>query len=137
MPRILAIDYGTKRVGLAVTDSLQIIATGLTTVHSNEVIAFLKSYTAKEEVETFVLGMPTNLDNSPTDATPHVIGFERKLKKEFPNIPIHLVDERYTSKMAHAAMLQGGLKKKARQKKETVDMVAATIILQSFMSGNE
>lgn len=133
MGRILAIDYGNKRVGLAVTDTLQIIATPLETVHAKDVLPYLRAYTQREPVEAFVVGMPTTLMGEATDATQHVIGFVRNLKKEFPAIPVHTVDERYTSRMAHQAMLAGGLKKKSRQDKATVDRVSATIILQSYL----
>lgn len=133
MGRILAIDYGNKRVGLAVTDALQIIATPLETVHAKDVFTFLKSYVQREPVEAFVVGMPRRLTGEATDATPHVVGFVRKLQNEFPAIPVHTVDERFTSSMAHKAMLAGGLGKKARQDKATVDRVSATIILQSYL----
>ncbi|MCJ8165409.1 Holliday junction resolvase RuvX [Pontibacter sp. E15-1] len=133
MGRILAIDYGTKRVGLATTDPLQIIANPLETVHAKDVLAYLKDYVLREPVEAFVLGMPRRLSGEATDATQHVIGFHRKLQKVFPAIPVHLVDERFTSKMAQAAMLAGGLKKKDRQDKGTVDRVSAAIILQSYL----
>ncbi|MCC9136551.1 Holliday junction resolvase RuvX [Pontibacter silvestris] len=133
MGRILAVDYGNKRVGLAVTDALQIIATPLETVHAKDVLTYLKSYTQREPVEAFVVGMPRRLTGEATDATPHVVGFVRKLQKEFPAVPIHTVDERFTSSMAHKAMLAGGLGKKARQDKATVDRVSATIILQSYL----
>jgi putative holliday junction resolvase len=133
MPRIVAIDYGNKRVGLAVTDPLQMIASPLETVHSKDILEFLKNYVSVEEVEAFVLGMPVNLDGSETDATPHVRGFSRQLKKEFPEIPVHLHDERFTSKMAFQAMIAGGMSKKDRREKGNIDKVSAAIILQSFM----
>ena len=133
MARILAIDYGNKRTGLAVTDPLQIIANGLETVPTHTLIAWLKNYFQKEQVEAIVLGMPKRLDNTPTDTTAAVKGLARKLEKEFPNQPVHLVDERFTSKIAQQTMLAGGLKKKDRQNKGTVDMVSATIILQSYL----
>ncbi|PRY10954.1 putative Holliday junction resolvase [Pontibacter ummariensis] len=133
MGRILAIDYGTKRVGLAVTDALQLIANPLETVHAKDVLAYLKAYVQREPVEAIVLGMPRRLSGEPTDATQHVVGFMRKLQKEFPAIPVHAVDERFTSKMAQQAMLAGGLKKKDRQDKGTVDRVSAAIILQSYL----
>ena len=134
MGRVLAIDYGNKRVGIAVTDPLKLIATPLDTVHAKDILDFLKAYTQKEIVEAFVVGMPKNLDNNPTDVTSAVVGFVRKLKKELPGIPVHTVDERFTSKMAFQAMIDGGLKKKDRRNKETVDKVSATIILQSYLS---
>ncbi|MDX5422031.1 MAG: Holliday junction resolvase RuvX [Hymenobacteraceae bacterium] len=133
MGRILAIDYGTKRVGLAVTDVLQIIANPLETVHAKDVLVYLKEYVQREPVEAFVVGMPRRLSGEDTDATQHVVGFVRKLQKEFPAIPVHSVDERFTSKMAQQAMLTGGLKKKDRQDKGTVDRVSAAIILQSYL----
>ncbi|RAU84113.1 Holliday junction resolvase RuvX [Pontibacter arcticus] len=133
MGRILAIDYGTKRVGLAVTDPLQIIANPLETVHAKDVLAYLKAYVQREPVDAIIIGMPTRLSGEATDATQHVVGFVRILKKEFPALPVHTVDERFTSKMAQQAMLAGGLKKKARQDKGTVDRVSAAIILQSYL----
>jgi putative holliday junction resolvase len=133
MGRILAIDYGTKRVGLATTDVLQIIANPLETVHAKDVLTYLKAYVQREPVEAFVLGMPRRLSGEDTQATQHVVGFHRTLQKTFPGIPVHLVDERFTSKMAQQAMLAGGLKKKDRQDKGTVDRVSAAIILQSYL----
>lgn len=138
MARILAIDYGTKRVGLAVTDPLQLIASPLDTVHPLKLMDFLKDYAAKEEVECFVLGWPKNLDNSDTEMIQHVKGFQRKLLKEFPTKEVHLVDERFTSKMALDAMIRGGSKKKdRRQKTGNLDKVSATIILQSYLESKE
>ncbi|MGN6800595.1 MAG: Holliday junction resolvase RuvX [Ginsengibacter sp.] len=134
MPRILCIDYGKKRTGIAVTDPLQIIATGLTTVDSPELISFLKKYFREEQVELFVIGEPKNLDDSDTHATPLVKEIIKKLEKEFPNIPIEKVDERFTSKLAKQAMLDMGMKKKDRRNKRTVDEIAATIMLQEFMA---
>jgi putative Holliday junction resolvase len=133
MPRILAFDYGTKRIGMAVTDPLQIIATGLETVHPKDVITFLKKYLLTEQVEAFVLGDPKQMDGSPSDSAQHVVGFSRTLKKEFPDIPQHWMDERFTSKLAQQAIMQSGLKKMDRQNKERVDTMAATLILQYFM----
>ncbi|WP_026461977.1 Holliday junction resolvase RuvX [Adhaeribacter aquaticus] len=134
MARVLAIDYGNKRVGLAVTDPLKLIANPLDTVHAKDVIMFLKNYIQKEAVEAFVVGMPKTLDNTPTDVTSAVVGFVRKLKKEIPEIPVYTVDERFTSRMAFQAMIDGGVKKKDRQNKATVDKVSATIILQSYLA---
>ena len=134
MPRILCIDYGKKRTGIAVTDPLQIIATGLTTVDSPELISFLKKYFQHEEVELILIGEPKNLDDSDTHATPLVNAIIKKLEKEFPKIPIKKVDERFTSKMAKQAMIEMGMKKKDRRNKRTVDEIAATIMLQEFMS---
>lgn len=133
MPRILSIDYGLKRTGLAVTDPLQIIATGLTTVESKTLISFLKNYFAKEEVELIIIGEPKNWDNSDTHATPLVERCIKELQKNFPAIPVKRVDERYTSKMAKDSMLEMGLKKKQRRDKRLVDEIAATIILQEYM----
>ncbi len=133
MPRILAIDYGSKRVGLAVTDPLQIIANGLTTVHSKDVIKFLEDYFKKEVVECIVVGEPKTLRNEPSDSARFIEPFVKHLRNKFPTMKIERYDERFTTAMAHQAMLAGGLKKKARQNKETVDMVSATIILQSYM----
>ena len=134
MGRILAIDYGTKRVGLAVSDPLKIIATALETVHAKDVIDYLKAYHSKEEIECFVLGMPKRFDNSDTDATPLVRIFAKLLRKKFPEIPLHWVDERFTSKLALDAMIRAGSKKKDRKKKTgNLDKISATIILQSFL----
>ncbi len=136
MSRILCIDYGKKRTGIAVTDPLQIIATGLTTVDSPELIPFLKKYFLQETVERIVIGEPKNLDNSDTHATPLVLEMIKKLQKEFPQIPIEKVDERFTSKMAKQAMLQMGMKKKDRRNKRTVDEIAAAIMLQEYMASH-
>ncbi len=133
MGRIVGIDYGTKRVGLAVTDPLQIIASALDTIHSKDVIAYLKKYDSDEDIEAFVLGMPRKLDGTPTNATPLVQQFHRLLKKNFPEKPVYLHDERYTSKMALDAMIAGGVKKKDRREKGNIDKVSATIILQSYL----
>ncbi|MDB5200259.1 MAG: Holliday junction resolvase YqgF [Chitinophagaceae bacterium] len=133
MARILCIDYGGKRTGIAVTDPLQIIATGLTTVDSHELISFLKKYFSQEEVELIVIGEPKNLDDSDTHATPLVKETIKKLQKEFPLIPIKTVDERFTSKMAKQAMIDMGMKKKDRQNKRTVDEIAATMMLQEYL----
>lgn len=133
MARILAIDYGGKRTGLAVTDPLQIISTGLSTIESKELIPFLKKYFAEEAVELIIIGLPKNWDDSDTHGTPLVVAAIKKLKKEFPLMPIKTVDERYTSKMAKQAMLEMGMKKKDRRVKGNVDVIAATIILQEYM----
>src|SRR6266498_1856509 len=130
MGRILSIDYGLKRTGLAVTDPLKIIATGLTTVESKQLIQFLKNYFSKEEVELIIIGEPRNWDDTDTHATPLVKKIITELEKKFPSIPIQKVDERFTSKMASRAMLEMGLKKKQRQNKALVDEIAATIMLQ-------
>jgi len=133
MSRILAIDYGLKRTGLAVTDPLKIIATGLTTVESKHLIAFLKDYFSKEEVELMIIGEPKNLDDSDTHATQLVRNTMKELQKNFPTIPVKTVDERFTSKMASRAMIEMGLKKKQRQNKALVDEIAATIMLQEYL----
>jgi len=133
MARILAIDYGGKRTGLAVTDPMQIIATGLSTIDSRELIPFIKQYLSKEVVELIIIGMPLNWDESDTHGTPLVKAAIKKLEKEFPDMPIKTVDERYSSKMAKDAMLQMGLKKKDRRDKKLVDEIAATIILQEYL----
>jgi putative Holliday junction resolvase len=133
MSRILAIDYGLKRTGLAVTDPLKIIATGLTTVESKQLIPFLKDYFSKEEVELMIIGEPKNLDDSDTHATQLVRNIIKELQKNFPLIPVKTVDERFTSKMASRAMIEMGLKKKQRQNKALVDEIAATIMLQDYL----
>lgn len=134
MGRILSIDYGKKRTGLAVTDPLKIIATGLTTVDTPKLVQFLKEYIAKEAVEEVIIGMPVNLDDSDTDATPMVRHFIAVFGRTFPTIPIKEVDERYTSKMASQAMIEMGLKKKQRQSKALVDEIAATLLLQEYIA---
>ena len=134
MPRIIAIDYGLKRTGLAVTDPYQIIATGLATVHSKELISFLKNYFEKEPVELIIIGEPKNWDDSDTHATPLVEKCIKDLQKHFPAMPLKKVDERYTSKMASQAMIDMGLKKMQRRNKALVDEIAATIMLQEYMS---
>ncbi len=133
MGRILAIDYGQKRVGIAVTDDLQIISTGLTTVHVKDIFTFLEAYLKKENVERFVVGEPKQMNNLPSDSQRFTEPFVKKLIKQFPRIPVDRFDERFTSKMAHETMLASGLGKKARQNKELVDTISATIILQSYM----
>jgi len=133
MPRILAIDYGLKRTGIAVTDPLQIIATGLTTVESKQLIPFLKDYFIKEQVELIIIGEPKNMDDSDTHATPLVEKCIKDLQKNFPAIPVKKVDERFTSKMASQAMIDMGLKKKQRRNKALVDEIAATILLQEYL----
>ena len=133
MSRIICIDYGLKRTGLAVTDPLRIIATGLTTVDSPKLIAFLKDYFLKEKVSLILIGDPRNMDDSATHATALVARCIKELEKNFPNIPIEKVDERYTSKMASQAMIEMGLKKKQRRNKALVDEIAATIMLQEYL----
>lgn len=133
MSRIIALDYGAKRTGIAVTDPLKIIATGLTTINSDDLIPFLKNYFVNEDVELIIIGMPVNWDESDTHGTSLVKKAIVKIKKEFPNMPLKEVDERYTSKMAKQAMLDMGLKKKDRRDKKLVDEIAATIILQEYL----
>jgi putative holliday junction resolvase len=134
MGRILAIDYGQKRTGIAVTDVLRIIATPLDTILTEDLLAFLKSYLQNETVDEFVVGMPKTLRNEDSENAPRVREFVEELKKTFPEKPIHLADERFTSSMAKQAMIDGGMKKKDRQVKGNVDKISATIILQSFLS---
>ncbi|CAN5319949.1 Holliday junction resolvase RuvX [soil metagenome] len=133
MGRLVAIDYGTKRVGLAVTDPSKIIATPLDTVHSKDVVQFLKNYDQKEGIEAFVVGNPKNLNNKDTNATLLVKHFLNLLKKNFPEKPIYLIDERFTSKIAFNAMIEGGMKKKDRRNKSNIDKISAVIILQSYL----
>jgi len=134
LPRILSIDYGSKRTGLAVTDPLKIIATGLTGLHTKDLENFLTDYFKKEQVELVIIGHPTNWDDTDTHATPLVQAFINRFKKIFPNIPIQKVDERFTSKMAVQSMVQSGMKKKDRQNKNLVDEIAATIMLQEYLN---
>lgn len=133
MARIVCIDYGGKRTGLAVTDPLQIIATALKTIESKQLIPFLKEYFKTEEVELILIGEPLNLDDTPTHATALVKNAIQQLKKNFPNIPIKTIDERFTSKMAVSAMIEMGMKKKDRREKGNVDKIAATIMLQEYL----
>ena len=133
MPRIVAIDYGKKRTGIAVTDELQIIATGLCTIDTKEIIPFLKKYLSENNVEKVIVGMPKDLQNRSTDGTPYVITFIDVFSKTFPEIPLQKVDERFSSKMASQSMIDSGMKKINRRNKAIVDEIAATIILQSYM----
>ncbi|MEN9340554.1 MAG: hypothetical protein RIQ62_1866 [Bacteroidota bacterium] len=134
MPRLLAIDYGKKRCGLAVSDPLQIIATGLATVETRELLAYLRTYFFKEEVERVLIGMPMSLRNQATDATPLVESFIKVFQQKFPLMPLVLLDERFTSKMAFQTMIDSGLHKKDRQNKALIDEISATILLQGYMS---
>jgi putative Holliday junction resolvase len=134
LSRILAIDYGKKRTGIAVTDPLKIIATGLTTVETPKLMGFLKDYFSKELVEEVIIGMPSNLDDSDTHATPLVRHFITAFQKHVPSIPIKDVDERFTSRLAIKAMIEMGLKKKQRQNKGLVDEIAATLMLQEYLN---
>lgn len=133
MSRILAIDYGKKRTGIAVTDPMQIIANGLTTVPTPELMDFILGYVAKEKVERIIVGHPKQMNNEDSENMKRITPFVNLLRKKLPEIPIELVDERFTSVLAHQAMLDGGLKKKARQNKALVDEISATIILQSYL----
>lgn len=130
----MAIDYGAKRVGIAVTDSLRIIANGLTTIHSKDVIVYLEDYFKKETVDIIVVGEPKTLLNDKSNSARFIEPFVKHLQKKFPDKKIERIDERFTSVIAKQAMLLGGLKKKERQNKETVDMISATIILQDYMN---
>jgi len=136
MGRVLAIDYGVKRTGLAVTDALRIIATPLETVPSAELIPYLKNYLQKETVDAFVVGMPKTLKNEDSEIAPLVRLFVEELKKTFPEKPVHLADERFTSRIAQRAMIDAGMKKKDRQVKGNVDKISATLILQSFLEAS-
>ncbi len=133
MARIICIDYGGKRTGLAVTDPLKIIATALTTVATKDLFLYLKEYFVKEQVELILIGEPLNLDDTATHATPLVVEAVKRLQKEFPHIPLKKVDERFTSKMASRAMVEMGMKKKDRQVKGNIDQIAATIMLQEYL----
>jgi len=133
MGRILAIDYGRKRTGLAVTDALRIAANGLETVPTHEVLSFLEKYTAIEPVDIFVLGLPTQMNGKESESMEYIRPFAAGLQKKFPTIELVYFDERFTSVLAHRAMLEGGLKKKDRQDKALVDKISATIILQSYL----
>jgi len=133
MARIMAFDYGKKRVGIAVTDPSQIIATALDTVETKLIFPFISAYVAKENVEAFVVGMPYNFGHQENEVMKFVVQFINELGNKFPNIPIHKVDERFTSKMATAVILQSGVNRKDRQNKATVDKVSASILLQSYM----
>lgn len=133
MGRIMAIDYGRRRVGLAITDPLKIIATALDTIDESKVLDYIKGYCKNEEVESFVIGMPKTLDNNESENAKYVKIFSAKLSSIFPLIPINFVDERFTSSMALDAMIAGGMKKKDRRQKGNIDKISATIILQSFL----
>jgi putative Holliday junction resolvase len=133
MGRILAFDYGKKRIGLAVTDPMQIIATPLTTVNPSEIENFLLDYLKKEIVEEFVVGYPVQLNNKPSESVKYINPFIKRLGKLFPEKPVHLVDERFTSKIAMQSIIDGGVKKKARRDKALVDKVSASLILQTFL----
>jgi putative Holliday junction resolvase len=133
MGRIVAIDYGKKRTGIAVSDPLKLIAGGLTTVDSKDVIPFVKQYSEKNEIELFIIGEPRQMDYSPSENMDRVLVFKRKLQSALPSIEIKMIDERFTSVLAHRAMLEGGLKKQKRRDKALVDEISATILLQSYL----
>lgn len=134
MPRILSIDYGIKRTGIAVTDELQIIASGLTTIPSETTIAFLKEYFSKEKVVKVLIGEPKQMNGLPSESTAIIEKFVNKFKAAFPEMPLERSDERFTSKMAFQTMIDSGLKKKQRQNKALVDEIAATIMLQDYLT---
>jgi putative Holliday junction resolvase len=134
--RVICLDYGKKRTGIAVTDAMRIIATSLGTVDTKELMAFLKDYFARESVSLVLIGYPLNLDNSPTHATPLVEGFMRAFRRQFPSMPIEPIDERYSSKMASQAISGMGLKKKDREQKGIIDAVSAVMLLQEWMNSN-
>ena len=137
MGRIIAIDYGRKRTGLAASDTLQMIANGLGTVPSGEVVQYLSDYVRKEPVDTFVVGLPKQMNHEPSENMKYVEAFVSHLKRTIPNIPVVYYDERFTSVLAHRAMLEGGLKKKRRQDKGLVDEISAVIILQAYMESKK
>ena len=134
MARILSIDYGQKRTGIAVTDDFQIIASGLTTIPSTDIIPFLKTYLSKENVETVIIGEPKQMNGLPSESSEIIEKFIAQFHTEFPNMKIERVDERITSKMAFQTMIDSGLKKKQRQNKELIDEIAATILLQDYLN---
>lgn len=133
MGRLLAIDYGKKRTGIAVTDPLQLIANGLTTVPTHELLAFVLDYVEREPVERILVGLPKQMNNEVSENMKRIGPFVRSLQKKLPDIPVEYVDERFTSVLAHRTMLEAGLKKKDRQNKALVDEISATIILQSYL----
>lgn len=134
MPRVLAIDYGQKRTGIAVTDELQIIASGLTTVDTSLLFSFLKDYFNKESVEKVIIGEPKQMNNEPSQSAPLIEAFVEKFRLQFPDMEIERADERFTSKMAFQTMIDSGLKKKQRQNKALIDEISATILLQDYLS---
>jgi len=133
MARVLAIDFGKKRTGIAVTDELKIIASGLTTVNTSDLLSFLQEYTSKEKVELFIIGQPKQMDNSDSESEALMGPFIKKIEKLFPQTPMKRIDERFTSKMAFQTMIDSGMKKKQRRNKAMVDEISATIILQSYL----
>ena len=137
MSRLLSVDYGKKRCGIAVTDPLQIVPGGLATVATSELLAFLKDYTSREQVERIIIGEPKQPNGQPSENQPRVKAFAAQLRKALPEIPVVFYDERFTSVLAHKAMLDGGLRRKARQDKALVDEISATIILQDYMNSKK
>lgn len=137
MARTISIDYGARRTGIAVTDPLGLIAGGLTTVSTSELMTFLKEYIGREKIERIVVGLPRQSDGTPSENKNRVDAFVRKLKTIYPLLPIELYDERFTSVLAHRAMIEGGLRRKARQNKALVDEISATILLQSYMEATK
>jgi putative Holliday junction resolvase len=133
LARVLAIDFGEIRTGIAVTDELKIIASGLTTVNTSDLLSFLKEYTSKEKVELFLMGLPKQMDNSDSESEALILPFLKKIEKLFPQIPMKRIDERFTSKMAFQTMIDSGMKKKHRRNKAMVDEISATIIRQSYL----
>ncbi|MGN0052770.1 MAG: Holliday junction resolvase RuvX [Bacteroides sp.] len=136
MSRIIAIDYGRKRTGVAVSDTLQMIANGLTTVPTHTLLDFLLGYVEREPVERILVGLPKQMNNEASESMKYIEPFVRSLKKKLPHIAVEYVDERFTSVLAHRTMLEAGLKRKARQNKELVDEISATIILQTYLESN-
>lgn len=136
MGRIMAIDYGTKRIGLAITDPLQMFASPLQTISTGDFDEFIKEYVKRETIDAFVIGYPVQMDNTPSQSVRSINPFIKKLKNKFPEIHIHLADERFTSKMALRTMIEGGVKKKDRMDKSMVDKISASIILQSFLDSS-
>ena len=132
--RVVALDYGRKRTGIAITDPLQLIASGLTTVPTHELLSFLKAYVEEEDVVRFIVGEPKQMNNTPSEAEMFIAPFLNRLKKSFPEVPIERQDERFTSKMAFQSMIDGGLKKKQRRDKALIDEISATIILQAYLN---
>ena len=134
MARILALDYGTRRTGIAITDPFQLIASGLTTVPTDDLWDFLEQYLREEDVERIVVGEPRRMDNTPSEVEGAISTFLKELSKRYPKLPVSRQDERFTSKMALRTMVEGGMKKKKRRQKETLDQISATLILQSYLS---
>jgi putative Holliday junction resolvase len=137
MGRIIGIDFGRKRIGIAVTDPLQILASPLITVSISEIDTFLKEYTSSEQVDAFVVGYPVQLNNTPSESVKYINPFIKRLRKQFPDKPVHLVDERFTSKIAQRSLIEGGVKKNDRRDKSLIDKISASLILRSFLDSRE